>query len=184
MLGSGSPVGFKDNEGSWTITVPRGRRSQGPATVVVLTLDRSAMALPAINSTNALDSLTEGMPVEVSSVWEGRPELAAKNITDGNEQTLWAASEKERSGFAIVDLRGEHTLNKVSFSDAPYRRTRGYTIELLTGDKWTKVGEGTETNFSGQEEVKLNGVKASKIRVTITSASDTPVIAEIRAQGR
>jgi hypothetical protein len=57
-------------------------------------------------------------------------------------------------------------------------------IELFSGGRWVKAGEGTETNFSGHAEVKLNGVKASKIRVTIRKASDTPVIAEIRATGK
>ena len=184
MLTSGAPIECADKDGTWTVHIPRGRRSLGPAAVVELTLDRTAMTLPAINSTSATVSLTEGMPVEVSSVWEGRPELAPKNITDGNEKSLYAAAEKERKAVATVDLQEEHTLYKVMFSDAPYRRTRGYTIELLSGGKWTKVGEGTETNFSGQAEVKLNGVKASKIRVTIKDASDTPVIAEIRAVGR
>jgi hypothetical protein len=122
--------------------------------------------------------------VEVSSIWEGRPELAAKHITDGNEQSIWAAAEKERSATATVDLQGESTLDQVMFSDAPYRRTREYSIELFSGGKWTQVGKGTETNFSGHAVVKLNGVKASKIRVTIKNASDTPVIAEIRANGR
>ena len=60
-----------------------------------------------------------------------------------------------------MDLRGEHTLYQVSFSDAPYRRTRGYVIELLAGGVWTKVGEGTETNFSGRAEVTLPGGKAA-----------------------
>jgi alpha-L-fucosidase len=185
MLTSGAPLEMAEKEdGAWSLHIPRGRRSFGPAAVVELVLDRTAMTLPAIPSTEALVALAQGMPVEVSSVWEGRPQLAARNITDGSEQNIWAAAEKERSAVATVDLKGEHTLHQVMFSDAPYRRTRGYTIEVFSGGKWTKVGEGTETNFSGQAEVKLAGVKASKVRVTIKNATDTPVIAEIRATGK
>lgn len=184
MLTTSAAVGFSEGDGVWKISIPRGRRSFGPAAVVELTLDRPALPLPAINSASALASLTEGRPVEVSSVWEGRPQLAARNITDGNEQSIWAAAERERKAIATVDLQGESTLYKVMFSDAPYRRTKDYTIELLSGDKWMEVGKGTETNFSGHAEVQISGIKASKVRVTIKNASDTPVIAEIRAFGK
>ena len=184
MLVSGAPVDFSEGADGWTLAIPRGRRSSGPATIVELTLDRPALPLPAIASTNTLESLTDGRPVEVSSTWAGRPELDPRHITDGNGQTIWAAAGKERSAVATVDLEGERTVHRIVFSDAPYRRTRAFTIEVLSGGKWTKVAEGTETNFSGQAEVKLAAVKASKIRVTIKAASDTPVIAEISAQGK
>jgi alpha-L-fucosidase len=185
MLVSGAPIECTETDEGLSVFIPRGRRSFGPATVVELALDRPALSLPAIASTaTPAASLTDGCPIEVSSVWAGRPELGAASITDGNEQTLWAAAEAERSAVATVDLRGERTLQKVIFSDAPYRRTRAYTIEVLSADQWIQVGEGTETNFSGQVEVKLDAVKASKIRVNIKKASDTPVIAEIRAVGK
>ena len=184
MLTSRAPVACGEKDGTWSISIPRGRHSLGPAAVVELTLDRPALPLPAISSSSATVSLTEGRPVEVSSIWPGRPELSAKHITDGNEHTIWAAAEKERAATVTVDLQSESTLYQVMFSDAPYRRTREYTIELFSGGMWAKVGEGTETNFSGQALVKLNGVKASRIRVNIRNASDTPVIAEIRAAGK
>lgn len=183
MLTSGAPVGFAEGEG-WAISIPRGRRSFGPAAIVELTLDRPALPLPAIHSSSTLVSLTEGCPVEVSSTWQGRPELDPKHITDGTEKTIYAAAENERSATATVDLQGERTLQKIVFSDAPYRRTSSFAIEILAGGAWREVARGTETNFSGQAEVKLDAVKASKIRVNIKKASDTPVIAEIQAFGK
>lgn len=184
MLISGAPIGFSEKDSTWTISIPRGRRSFGPAAVVELTLDRLSLPLPAVNSVDALISLADGKPVEVSSTWENRPELVVKHITDGNEQSIFASAEKDRSVTATVDLQNESTIEKVMFSDAPYRRTQAYTIEIFSSGKWIEVGKGTETNFSGHAEVKLNGTKASKIRVTIKNASDTPVIAEIRAFGK
>ncbi len=183
MLTSGAPVGFATGEG-WTLTIPRGRRSFGPAAMVELTLDRPALPLPALSSSSALVSLAEGCPVEVSSTWAGRPELDPKHITDGNQQTIFATAEKDRTATATVHLRGEHTLHRIVFSDAPYRRTTAYTIEVFAGGVWKEVAKGTESSFSGQVEVKLDAVKATKIRVNIQGATDTPVIAEIQAFGR
>lgn len=186
MLTSGAPVQAAAGADEWTVSIPRGRRNLSPAAIVELTLDRPALAIPAISSTTAASApISEGRPVEVSSVWAGRPELDPKHITDGNEQTIWAAAEADRAATATVDLGGERTITKVSFSDAPYRRTRGYAIEALLADgSWKLLAEGTETNFAGVAEAAVGNLKASKVRVRIKDASDTPVIAEIKVFGR
>ena len=186
MLTSGAPVQATAGAGEWTVSIPRGRRSFGPAAIVELTLDRPALTIPAVSSVAAAAAvISEGKPVEVSSLWAGRPELDPKHITDGKEGTIWAAAEAERSAAATVDLEGVHTINRVSFSDAPYRRTRGYAIEALLPDgTWNVLTEGTETNFAGVAEVAVNNLKASKVRVRIKDAADTPVIAEIKVFGK
>lgn len=186
MLTSGAPVQATAGAGEWTVSIPRGRRSFGPAAIVELTLDRPALTIPAVSSVAAAEAvISEGKPVEVSSLWAGRPELDPKHITDGKEGTIWAAAEAERSAAATVDLEGVHTINRVSFSDAPYRRTRGYAIEALLPDgTWNVLTEGTETNFAGVAEVAVNNLKASKVRVRIKDAADTPVIAEIKVFGK
>ncbi len=185
MLTSGAPVQAAAGADEWTVFIPRGRRSLGPAAIVELTLDRPALAIPAVSSTSTMVPISEGKPVVVSSLWAGRPELSPRHITDGNGQTIWAAAEADRSATATVDLQGEHAITRVSFSDAPYRRTRAYAIEALLADgTWKRLAEGTETNFAGVADVAVHQLKASKVRVRILKASDTPVIAEIQVFGR
>jgi hypothetical protein len=84
-----------------------------------------------------------------------------------------------------VDLEGERTITRVSFSDAPYRRTRAYAIEALSANgTWQRLGEGTATDLAGAAEVAVDNRKAVKVPVRILQASDTPVIAEIKVFGR
>lgn len=182
----GAPVECADSDGLITISIPRGRRNLVPAAIVELTIDKNALELSPIPSTAVLNNLALGKPVEVSSVWPGRDTTNLKPafITDGDETTIWAAEESARSATVTVDLGKESTLQKIIFSDAPYRRTRAYDIEAMVGGKWQKLGEGTETNFSGSAEIKVTDLKANKIRLNIRRATDTPVVAELQAIGK
>jgi len=181
----GAPIKCEQKDGYLNLSIPRGRRNIEPAAIVELTIDRNALELPAILS-STISSLAVGKPVTVSSVWTGRDKTDLKPafITDGNVKTLWAAEESSREATATVDLGKIHSINKISFSDAPYRRTRDYLIQVFVGNSWKTVGEGTETNFSGTAEVELDGIEASKVRVIIRKASDTPVISEIQVFGK
>lgn len=178
----GAPLEFTADEDGVTIAIPRGRRNLVPAAIVELTLDRPAMKIAAIPSGATAVNLASGKPVAVSSVWAGRDKTDLKPafVTDGDERTIWAAEESARTATVTVDLEKESALRKVTFSDAPYRRTRAYTVEALVGGNWQRIGEGTETNFSGTAEVKVAALKATKVRVNILKATDTPVIAEIQ----
>ena len=181
----GAPVDCTVVDGNMKIHIPRGRRNLSPAAIVELTLDQDALQLTPI-PTDASASLSLGKPVEVSSSWPGRDqkELKPAHITDGDESTIWAAAEAERSAAVTVDLGGERIVRKIVFSDAPYRRTRAFDVEAMTGGTWKKLGEGTETNFSGSAEITVPDLKATKIRLNIRKASDTPTVAEIRVFGK
>jgi alpha-L-fucosidase len=182
----GAPVDCAEADGTLTISIPRGRRNLIPAAIVELTLDQDALKLAPVSSAASIASLSLGKPVEVSSVWPGRDKtnLKPEFITDGDETTHWAAEESARSAVITVDLGKESSVQKISFCDGPYRRTRDYAIEALVGDKWQTLGEGTETNFSGTAEVKVPDLKTRKVRVTIRKAIDTPVVAEIHVFGK
>ena len=181
----GAPVQCSTTGNDLMIEIPRGRRQLVPAAIVELTLDQNALKLAPI-PTGVTRSLSLGKPVEVSSVWPGREtkDLKPSFITDGDEGTLWAAAEADRSATVTVDLGGEQSIQKVVFSDAPYRRTRRFDVEALAGGRWRKIGEGTETNFSGSAEIKVDDLKASKIRLNIRQATDTPTVAEIQVFGK
>ncbi len=181
----GAPVAWEEKEGTLEIRIPRGRRNLVPAAIVELTLDQDALKLAPVSSATEVN-LAQGRPVEVSSVWPGRDlkELKPAHITDGAMGTIWAAEEKARTATITLDLGRECTVQKVVFSDAPYRRTRSWAVEARVGDQWRLLGEGTETNFSGDAEVRVPGLKTRQIRLLIRDASDTPVVAELQVFGR
>ena len=129
----GAPVDCAEANGSIMISIPRGRRNLVPAAIVELTLDQDALKLTPIAAT-AVTSLSLGKPVEVSSVWAGRDttDLKPSFITDGDEATIWAATETARSATVTVDLGKQCTVQKVVFSDAPYRRIQQKLAECIS----------------------------------------------------
>lgn len=126
--------------------------------------------------------ISQGKPVEVSSVWPGREkELAQTHITDGKLDTLWAAEEKARSGWVTVDLGEDHEVDAAMLSEAPYDRTQEFDLEAKVGGEWKKITSGTTIGH----ELRLNfePVKARLFRLNIRKANDTPVLAEFQLFG-
>ncbi len=147
------------------------------ATVVVLEYQGSLAVV------SGPPNLALGKPVEVSSVWTGREkELAPGHITDRDPGTSWAAEEKARSAWVVVDLQAPCMVTEAMLSDAPYGRTMEFNLEAQVEGTWKKlasgttIGEGLHLNFSA--------VRAQRFRLNITKASDTPTLAEFQIFGK
>jgi alpha-L-fucosidase len=164
----------------WTFRVPEAFHRPA-ATIVELTLDRDAMALPVIE-VPAPRNLALGKPVEVSSVWPGRPELVKEFITDGKPATLWATEEMAREGWVIVDLQEEREVSEALLSDAPYARIRSFDLEAQVGGQWRKIAEGT--TIGGDLHLDFPPVKARRFRLNIRQAADTPTLSEFHLLGK
>ena len=147
------------------------------ATVIDLAIEGEPQVIPQVE-------LARGKSAAVSSVWANRPELAAVHLTDGKADTVWAAAEQERSATVTLDLGGEHRIDRISFSDLPFRRTRAYSIEAFVSGAWRVVGEGRKTDASGNAVAIPDALPASRIRITVKDASDTPVLSEISVTGQ
>jgi alpha-L-fucosidase len=126
-------------------------------------------------------NLAAGRPVEVSSVWEGRPELKREHITDGDPGSMWATEEHAREGSVTIDLGAVHLLAGLVLSDAPYGRIRSFAVEARANGQWLEVAEGT-TVGSGRR-IDLSEIKADAVRLVIRDATDTPTLADFQVLG-
>ena len=127
-------------------------------------------------------NLAKGRPVEVSSVWPGREkELNPAHITDGQIGTLWAAEEKARSGWVVVDLQRETEVVEALLSDAPYGRIRKFDLEAEVGGAWKKLASGEA--IGERRTVTFAPTKARRFRLVIHEATDTPTLAEFQLLG-
>jgi alpha-L-fucosidase len=128
--------------------------------------------------------LSEGKPVEVSSVWAGRDQtdLKPSHITDGNPGTIWAAEELAREAAVTVDLQAEATVTQIRLSDAPYGRTQEFSVEAQVNGEWKEVAKGTV--IGADLVLDIPPVRAQKFRLNIRKASDTPVVAEFQIFGK
>ncbi len=123
-------------------------------------------------------NLAAHKPVEVSSIWPGRNDLIPSHITDGKDETSWAAEEPARAASVSVDLQAEYEVSCARLSDAPFCRTRLFTLEAKVGDAWKKVAEGT--TIGDAFSLSFPPVKARFFRLNIVQASDTPTLAEFQ----
>lgn len=149
-------------------------------TVIELSMAGSVAKAPVV-AVPGLRELAQGKPVEVSSIWAGRPELDPKHITDGNMGTMWAATEKARSGTVTVDLGQATSVSAVRLSDAPYGRTRKFDIEVESGSGWKRVASGT--NIGADLKVGFDAVTTRRVRLSIREATDTPTVANLAVLG-
>jgi alpha-L-fucosidase len=127
-------------------------------------------------------NLSLGKPVEVSSVWPGRKELDKSHITDGKLETTWAAEEKAREAWVIVDLQSECEVSEAMLSDAPYHRTRAFDLEAEVAGEWKTIASGK--TIGDELQRTFAPVKARRFRLNIRKASDTPTLAEFQLFGK
>jgi alpha-L-fucosidase len=149
-------------------------------TVIELTMSASVAKTPVM-PVPGLKNVSLGKPVTVSSFWSGRPELDAKNITDGNMGSMWASAEKERSGTVTVELGQNTEVSAVNLSDAPYGRIKKFDIEVEVGKSWKRVASGT--TIGGNCRVNFDPIKTQRLRIQIRQASDTPTLANLEVLG-
>jgi alpha-L-fucosidase len=171
-----APLGLTAAKRGLEIALPK--QSPDPIdAVVAVEIEGAPQVLPLPKN------LSAGKPVEVSSVWPGREkELNQAHITDGKPDTLWAAEEKARSAWVILDLQKECEVSEVALSDAPYGRTQAFDLEAQVGGEWKKLVEGSTIGDALQLE--FAPVKARLFRLNIRRASDTPTLAEFQLLGK
>jgi alpha-L-fucosidase len=180
---TGETLFFTPTDSLWTVRVPQAL-SGAQILVVELVLDHDVMNLPIARNlptveVSTVPSLSQGKPVEVSSVWPGREvELNNLHITDGKLYALWAAEESARSAWVTVDLRTVQEASSAMLSDAPYGRTQAFDLEARVDGDWKKIAEGT--TISDRLSLSSPLVRAQLFRPNIRKASDTPTLAEFQ----
>ncbi len=174
-------VNVENKDGNWVLRIPE-QFHRPVATIVELTLEGDAMSLPVVQVPEP-KPLSLGKPVEVSSVWAGRQkELTPTHITDGDLETTWAADEKARDGWVILDLQEEHAVAEALLSDAPYGRTQVFDLEAQVNGEWKKIASGTA--IGPELRIAFPPVKARRFRLNIRKASATPTVAEFQLFGQ
>jgi alpha-L-fucosidase len=127
-------------------------------------------------------NLALGLPVKVSSTWPGRPQLVQEHITDGDPHSLWAAEEPARAAWVQLDLGTPADVSSALMSDAPYGRTRSYSLEAQVAGEWRVLGSG-ET-LGAQATLHFEPVRAQVFRLSLTETSDTPTLADFQLFGQ
>lgn len=123
------------------------------------------------------NDLAKGKRASASSV-RGR-DYSASMAVDGNPDTYWAAKDRRTAADLIIDLGEEAELNRILIQEYIQlgQRVREFRVDAYSEGHWIKLIEGTTI---GHKIIrKFPVIKASAIRVAITSSKACPVISNV-----
>ena len=107
--------------------------------------------------------------------------FSGAKAVDGNDATRWATNWGVTTARLVVDLDGSQTFNRIVVKEpeqASLQRVTGYTVEFWDGAAWVSLHTGT--SIGENRSVTFSAVTGSRVRLSITGASDPPTIAEFQ----
>ena len=167
---NGDSVSFTNQDNSLALTVPQAQHDAYD-TVVKLTLDGSAMDIPAMD-------LPDHFKATASNVYRhDRDDYGARFAFDGDEQTRWATDDGTRQAWVAVQYPKARTVNEVFISEALTSRVQKFEFQYRDGGDWKTIFSGT--TLGKKFEKHFDAVTASAFRLNIRDASGPPTINEI-----
>jgi len=105
--------------------------------------------------------------------------FAANKTLDNNNETYWATDDGITSGSIIIDLGKPTTFNNFLVQEyIPLgQRVKAFTLEALIDGKWKQLDRQTTIGY--KRILRFPTVTATQVRLTITDAKASPLIATI-----
>jgi alpha-L-fucosidase len=168
-------------------------RSVGRSATLLLNVpvDRRGL-LPAADSTRLLEfrrylddafrrDLAEGRPVHASGFRGLSAAFAPSHVTDGSDETYWAADDTVRSGFLELDLGEKLPVNCLLVQEVIRlgQRVEEFSVEAMAREGWTTVARGTTIGY--KRLIRFPTVAASCLRLNLLGARACPAISRISA---
>ncbi len=139
----------------------------------------SLMGFRAMLDSAFKNNLAINKPVQVSAFRGKDKRYSGNNLTDNNPQTYWTTDDEITTGTLEIDLGKSQKLNFISLQEyIPLgQRIKKFSVEIRANQTWQPVAEGTTIGY--KRILKLNGVEADAVRITIQDAKACPVISEV-----
>lgn len=139
----------------------------------------SLMGFRAMLDSAFKNNLAINKPVQVSAFRGKDKQYSGNNLTDNNPQTYWTTDDEITTGTLEIDLGKSQKLNFISLQEyIPLgQRIKKFSVEIRANQTWQPVAEGTTIGY--KRILKLNGVEADAVRITIQNAKACPVISEV-----
>lgn len=201
QLLNGKPVTVKQKPDGLYISLPVESRDS-VATVIALTLDKSAMSLGPILPFTSSGAISYGRPARASSSL-GNFLHDASAAVDDNPNTAWKLGRRtdvdfnayygrnihymadsvmqlfQHSGWLEVDLGKPQSIDRLVVSELVYNKSKikDFTIQYQQAGKWVTLAHDTNMgNWSKQ----IKPVRAQQFRLVINDASGYPGIREFQ----
>lgn len=173
LVGGGSADVRSVAEGLRVAVMPE--RRDPIDTVIALDIEGDAMGLAPIATTEP--TLSEGAKAKASGYFQKDWHYAPGRALDGDEGTRWATDAGTKSAWIEIDLGTEREFSRVRVRewDGDPGRIQGFEIKVPEAAGWKVVARGE----SCAKEVRLDPVRAQKVRLEILKAREGPTISEI-----
>ncbi len=115
-----------------------------------------------------------------ASEYRAKSEIYAPQCTvDGEKNSYWTTNDGTLTGSLIYDFGEEKTVSYVLLQEYIRRgqRVKAFTVEVRKDRSWQKVAEGTTIGY--KRILKIDPVKTSKVKITITDSKACPLISTV-----
>jgi len=125
------------------------------------------------------DNLALNAKATADSIRGKSHEFSASNVTDANPETYWATDDDVITGSIEIDLGAEKEVKYILVQEYIKlgQRIKSFSIEVKQGASWKQVEESKTIGY--KRIVKIDPVKAAKIRLNVLDAKACPVISNI-----
>jgi alpha-L-fucosidase len=124
-------------------------------------------------------NLARNAKAEASHIRGNDKRYSAANLVDGKKETYWTTDDATTQASATIDLKEPQTIKYILLQEyIPLgQRVSAFHIEAFVDGNWKNVAEGTTIGY--KRILKIEPLKSSRIRVTISEAKACPVISNV-----
>jgi alpha-L-fucosidase len=124
-------------------------------------------------------NLAAGAKVTASNVRRGAAAYDARNLLDGKRETYWSTDDGVTTPEVLLDFGRPVEFNLVRVREyTPFgQRVAQFAVDVWREGRWSTFGEGTSIGI-GRILRREEKVKASRVRLRITSSPVCPALSE------
>ena len=124
-------------------------------------------------------NLAEKAKVSASNVRGNSKEYGAEKAIDGNKDTYWATDDGTTNASLTIEFSKPTTFNRFLVQEYIRlgQRVKAFTVEAFADGAWKEVAKATTIGY--KRILKFQGVKATRVRFTITDSKSCPVISNL-----
>jgi alpha-L-fucosidase len=180
---SGGHAVVKQDSSGISIDFPNDYRDE-VATVVELTMDRSAFGIMPVDVTYQSGSLARGKQTSASNTFFNEDAYSANRATDDDYATRWATDSGQQPAWVEVDLDEPRSIDRV-FIDEPaeYQRIQAFELQYFDGTRWKSFYTGTTVGPEWSTVIKPV-IVSRRVRLNILKSTDSPTIREFQLYGQ
>ncbi len=169
-LPSGKPVQITQQEGKLRITV-KPSDQHAIDTIITLTLDGSAMDLPAVASAKPVKAAASNVYRKLNDLY------GSAEAFDNDPGTRWATDSGTHEAWISIDFEKNKTLSRVRIDEALEPRVQQFELQYRVGSDWKTIVTGTTLGHGYQQS--FTPITAREFRLNILKATEGPTLNDI-----